>query len=91
MVQMHWLKENAVRVVMFIMREPMLFVQYLALACLAMLMFTLVMQYKIQKSFKKQEKLRKQKEKILRKLHGNRNHRVEEAETQLTLEKNKDV
>lgn len=54
---MRWLKENVVRLVSFVVREPMLFVQYIVLASIALVMFTLVMHYKINKSVKKQEKV----------------------------------
>ncbi|VDP16228.1 unnamed protein product [Heligmosomoides polygyrus] len=87
---MRWLKENVVRLVSFVVREPMLFVQYIVLASIALVMFTLVMHYKINKSVKKQEKIRKQKEKILRKLHGSRKKAEDEAQIHQALEKDKD-
>ncbi|VDM86001.1 unnamed protein product [Strongylus vulgaris] len=86
----HSIKEQAARLIAFIIREPWLFVQYVFLFALALGMFTLVMQYKIQKSIKKQEKIRKQKEKILRKLHGSRRKALDEHEAMLALEKEKD-
>ncbi|WKX97212.1 hypothetical protein Q1695_013130 [Nippostrongylus brasiliensis] len=110
---MHWMKEQAVRLISFVVREPATFIQYVLLAAIALVMFTLVMQYKIQKSMKKQEKnsrravirlpkaqnstqdgltfvnIRKQKEKILRKLHGSRKKAGEESEPLLALEKDK--
>ncbi|KAL6735761.1 hypothetical protein ANCDUO_13338 [Ancylostoma duodenale] len=88
---MHSIKEQVARFVAFVIREPTLFVQYVFLAAAALGMFTFVMQWKIQKSIKKQEKIRKQKEKILRKLHGSRKKAQEEQGNMLALEKDKDA
>ncbi|KAK6738490.1 hypothetical protein RB195_020533 [Necator americanus] len=85
------IKEHAARFVAFVIREPMLFVQYVLAAAVALGMFTFVMHWKVQKSIKKQEKIRKQKEKILRKLHGSRKKAQEEQENMLALEKDKDA
>ncbi|VDM62641.1 unnamed protein product [Angiostrongylus costaricensis] len=82
---MRWLKENVVRLVAFIVHEPILCVQYVLLAVFAFVMLVFVMHWKIQKSVKKQEKIRKQKEKILRKLHDSRRKARNESENVLMM------
>ncbi|KJH50662.1 hypothetical protein DICVIV_03182 [Dictyocaulus viviparus] len=86
---MHWLKENGIRLIAFVVHEPMLCVQYVLAAAFALVVLTFVMHWKIQKSVKKQEKIRKQKEKILRKLHDSRKRARDDYENLLTVEKDK--
>ncbi|KAJ1370895.1 hypothetical protein KIN20_032718 [Parelaphostrongylus tenuis] len=86
---MHWLKEYAIRLVAIIVHEPMLFVQYVLVVIFAFVVLVSVMHWKVQKSVKKQEKMRKQKEKILRKLHDSRRRARDDSESVLVTEKDK--